>query len=280
LSYTQFAYSDLRVDSEAARLTVANTGGRAGADVVQAYIARVSPGVYRPARQLGGFARVELAAGASAEVVVPLGQAAFRHFDVETGAWQVEAGLYEVQIGASAEDIRLTARLALDGTVPARPPDPDLPSYTSGQVAAVSRQEFERLLGRPLGPAPRLRPRRQPQVAELTHSHVIGDLAAAPSRLARFAHRAMRRRLAGAQGEDGPGGVLLFVFDLPIGRLAKLTGGAIDHHVVDGLLHIVNGRFWRGAAASLRAYVANRRANRATTRRLAQTQSGRTASSN
>jgi hypothetical protein len=61
---------------------------------------------------------------------------------------------------------------------------------------------------------------------------------------------------------------MLFILNQPFARMAKLTGGLIDGEVVAGLLLIANGRFWRGLGACLRAFRANRRANRATARRL------------
>ncbi|WP_454049783.1 glycoside hydrolase family 3 C-terminal domain-containing protein [Cellulomonas sp. Marseille-Q8402] len=63
LSYTTFAYSGLVATPDAATVTVTNTGPVAGADVVQVYVRRLSPGVHRPDRTLAGFARVEPRAG-------------------------------------------------------------------------------------------------------------------------------------------------------------------------------------------------------------------------
>ncbi|MDR2373208.1 MAG: glycoside hydrolase family 3 C-terminal domain-containing protein, partial [Bifidobacteriaceae bacterium] len=191
LSYTTFAYSDLAAGPAGLEVTVTNTGARAGAEVVQAYVHRLSGGVYRPHRELRGFARVELAVGESARVAIALGDAAFRHFDAAGGDWVVEDGLYEIQVGANVNDIRLTAPVTVCGTQPATDPDPDLLSYNSGQVRRVGGQEFERLLGRPL-------PTEPPQAA-IGPDDLVGALAWAPSRVGRFAYRLLRRRLDRAE---------------------------------------------------------------------------------
>lgn len=63
LSYTNFAYSDLKADAHSVTLTVKNTGNRAGAEIVQLYIAKPDAKVFRPAQELKAFAKVQLAAG-------------------------------------------------------------------------------------------------------------------------------------------------------------------------------------------------------------------------
>ena len=119
LSYSQFKYSGLHVTPEAisgdqnisVTVNVKNTGRRAGDDVVQLYTREIHPSVTRPVRELRGFQRVSLAAGESKTVTftVPADKLAF--YDVTKHAFVVEPGKYEIQIGASATDIRATANL-------------------------------------------------------------------------------------------------------------------------------------------------------------------------
>ncbi|WP_263118119.1 glycoside hydrolase family 3 C-terminal domain-containing protein, partial [Cellulomonas sp. RIT-PI-Y] len=118
LSYTEFAVADLTATSEAATVTVTNTGDRAGAQVVQVYVRREGPGVHRPARTLAGFARVELDPGQSRTVRIPL--ASFRHWDTATGAWQVESGAWTVLAGSHVDDLPLSTTVQVEGTIEAR----------------------------------------------------------------------------------------------------------------------------------------------------------------
>ena len=69
LSYTQFAYSDLHADAHSATLTVTNTGDRAGAEIVQLYVAKPNAEIFRPAQELKAFAKVQLAAGADSAIL-------------------------------------------------------------------------------------------------------------------------------------------------------------------------------------------------------------------
>ena len=99
-------------------VTVSNTGDRAGTDVVQLYVSDRFASVSRPVRQLAGFRRVTLEAGAGAvvEFRLQVSQLAFVDRDLR---WRVEAGDVEVMVGASSEDLRLTdtVRISSDAVI-------------------------------------------------------------------------------------------------------------------------------------------------------------------
>lgn len=113
LSYTTFALSDLEVSERGHALTVScvvkNTGKRAGAEVVQVYVAPPRSSVPRPPKELKGFAKIQLRPGESRRVQVALRPSALAFFDVDTQKWKVEPGAYEIQLGCSSRDIRLRA---------------------------------------------------------------------------------------------------------------------------------------------------------------------------
>lgn len=123
LSYTSFGYSDLAVrvvsDGTDPRVEVAlmvtNTGSRAGAEVVQVYVADPAASVYRPVQELRGFAKVALEPGASERVTVELDKRAFAYWHVARREWVVEGGEFSVRVGASSRDIRLTSTIELAG---------------------------------------------------------------------------------------------------------------------------------------------------------------------
>jgi beta-glucosidase len=119
LSYTRFEYSDLHLEpSEVGAdrtvevsLSVTNAGRRAGHEVVQLYARALDSKVPMPLKQLVGFERVWLEAGAQRRIVFRLTPAeAVSHYDVAGKRFAVEPGEYEVQAGASSRDIRLTGR--------------------------------------------------------------------------------------------------------------------------------------------------------------------------
>ncbi len=113
LSYTTFAYSNLRIDpaeaSEEVRISVdvQNTGSRAGKEVVQLYVRDVEASVLRPEKELRGFQKVALEPGEAKTVTFTLDARALAFYDPQQKAWVTEAGEFEVLVGSSSRDIRL-----------------------------------------------------------------------------------------------------------------------------------------------------------------------------
>jgi beta-glucosidase len=260
LSYTTFAYSDLTATEESATVTVTNTGGVPGADVVQVYVRRETPGVHRPDRTLAGFARVELAPGEAATVTVPLGDAAFRHFDVGSRSWQVERGTWTVLAGANVADLPLSAAVEVAGTVEPAAADPAPVRYRTGDVRHVPDADFAALLGRPVPSAAWSGP--------LGVNDALGRMSGARSPLARLAYRVLALLRDRADRKGKPDLNILFLLNMPFRAIGKMTNGMVSAEMVDGIVDVVNGRFWRGAGSTVRAFVRNRRANRATARAL------------
>jgi beta-glucosidase len=120
LSYTEFAYDDLRATASTASVTVTNTGARAGKHVVQLYVSPPKGRVSRPRRELRAFDKVSLEPGESTRVTFSLDARAFAHWDTRTSGWLVEGGDYLVEIGDSSHDIALTAAVRLPSPPPAR----------------------------------------------------------------------------------------------------------------------------------------------------------------
>jgi beta-glucosidase len=112
LSYTTFAYSNLKATTTGVEFDLSNTGTRAGAEVPQLYIGIPTPvGITHMRRQLKGFHRVELAAGATAHVKFPVDSRSFSYWDVATHTWVIAPGDADIQVGGSSRDARLTQEL-------------------------------------------------------------------------------------------------------------------------------------------------------------------------
>lgn len=136
--------------------------------------------IFRPVKELKGFTKVQLEAGESKTVTIPLDDKAFRYWNVKTDRWEVEGGSYQLLVGASSADIRLTAAVTVAGT---GAPDPyagkDLAHYRTAQVQNVPDAEFEALLGRPI-PENKVHIDRNMTLGEMGHGRSpIGWLAAA-----------------------------------------------------------------------------------------------------
>ena len=234
LSYTSFAYSDLKVTADSVTLTVTNTGARDGAEIVQVYIAKPGAEIFRPAQELKAFARVPLAAGESRTVTLPLDDKAFRYWNTRTDGWEIEGGRYEVRVGASSADIRLTADVDIRGT---NAPDPyagkALPHYKSGSVQNVPDAEWEALLGHPI-PQDKVKIDRNMTLGELNHSR---------SPLGWLIWAVLTALLNASFKKGKPDLNVLFQYNMPLRALAKMTSGAISMGMVDGIVLEAKG-FW------------------------------------
>ncbi|MDE3721712.1 glycoside hydrolase family 3 C-terminal domain-containing protein [Nocardiopsis sp. N85] len=125
LSYTEWRYDTLQVapveNTEAGeeplaarvRVRLTNVGERAGREVVQVYLAPHEPGD-RPAKVLAGFAPVAADAGETVEVEVAVPRDAIRTWAEDAGEWEYVAGGYDLLVGRSYADTRLTARVELE----------------------------------------------------------------------------------------------------------------------------------------------------------------------
>lgn len=124
LSYTTFKYSNLKLDrtemTDQDTLTVSvdvtNTGSRAGKEVVQLYVSDRTGSVRRPLKELKGYEKVSLDPGETKTVTMTLDKRSFAWYSTELHDWYAASGEYEILIGASSRDIRLTEKIRLHST--------------------------------------------------------------------------------------------------------------------------------------------------------------------
>ena len=259
LSYTTFAYSDLKADEKGVTLTGTNTGSCAGAEIVQLYVAKQDAKIFRPVQELKGFAKVFLAPGESRTVSIALDDKAFRYWNVKTDRWEVEGGSYQLRVGASSADIRLTAEVSVKGT---DAPDPyaglDLLHYVSGQIAYVTDAEFEALLGHPI----------PEDVVRIDRNMTLGEMDHGRSPLGWVVQKVLRCRLDSSFAKGTPDLNTVFQYNMPLRALAKMTNGMVSMGMVDGLVWELKGFWLVGILRVIYEFVKNLILNRQMENRL------------
>ena len=234
MSYTTFAYSDMAADEQGVSLTVTNTGSVAGTEIVQLYIAKKNSELFRPAKELKGFARVTLAPGEKQRITITLDDKAFRFWNVKANRWEIEGGEYELLVGASVEDIRLCEKISVHGTATVHPyEDRDLDCYYKGDVLHVSDADFEKLLGHPI-------PKGK---TKIDRNLTLGELDHARSPLGWLVWLVLTILLDVSYKRGKPDLNILFQYNMPLRALAKMTNGAISMGMVDGIVMELQG-FW------------------------------------
>ncbi|NBI67311.1 glycosyl hydrolase [Pseudoflavonifractor sp. 60] len=239
LSYTTFEYSNLIVTDKEATFTLKNTGSIDGAEVAQLYISKLSSEVFRPAKELKGFQKVFLKAGESKTVTISLDDKAFRYFNVNTNKFEVEGGEYQVLIGASVTDIKLSGNVTVAGTNAPNPSDKKiLADYYTGNIKVIPDVEFENLLGHPIPDGS--------WSGTLTMNDALCQMYYAKSGLARVVCRRLTSMINKSMEKGKPNLNLMFNYNMPFRGIAKMTGGMCTMEMAEGILIIVNGHFFKG----------------------------------
>ena len=255
LSYTRFDYRDLNLEADGdgvlVRLKVRNAGDMAGKEIVQVYVHDVESTAFRPAKELKGFTKIYLEPGEETEVSIALDRRAFAYYDVAQRAWVVEAGEFEVLIGASSRDIRLAGKIWMDSEQQVSPVDRIKLAvyYDFLQKRPVRQAEFETLLGHPVPP------NVMPQKGSYTFNTPVCDMQ--ESFLGRQVYRIMEKQIGKMlQGmEDTPMGWLMTAMmqEAPLRSILMMGDGTLNRGQLEALLLMINGRFFKGLGAFLKA---------------------------
>lgn len=255
LSYTVFQYSALEVSEDGIKVTVHNTGEMDGAEVVQMYVGLPGAKVFRPEKELKGFKKVYIPAGESVRVEIPFDEYTFRYWNVKTNRWETEAGMYSIKIGSSVADIKVQGEIKKTGTKAENPYDAAvLSSYYTGLVQRVDEKEFEVLLGQKIP--------EEKVSGELGPNDPLCQMHYAKSRLARFAYSRIAKIKKRSEEKGEPDLNILFIYNMPFRAIAKMSNGMVDMKMVDGMLAVVNGRFFKGMGTVIKGFFQNMNANR------------------
>lgn len=261
MSYTTFEYTGLQVgapDDEGnvrISLSVRNTGELPGKEIVQIYVRDIEASVFRPEKELKGFAVLHLAPGETATVERILDRRAFSFWDSGAGAWRLEAGDFEILIGASSTDIRLRGSLRLesgdslsDWALGLRE---RLPGYFKPEISRFAdlsdQSDFAGLMNRPLPP------RNIPPGTPVSRISTLYDIR--KTLVGGFIYRTAKRQAKKMAGRDAdPKTVEMMhavIRDLPLKSVA-IMGEGINMKMVDGMISMMNGRFFAGLGQILR----------------------------
>jgi len=244
LSYTTFEYSELQVDRDKVTFQLKNAGKVNGGEIVQLYVNCKSKDIFRPKKELKGFAKIFLNPGEVKTVTIPFDDKTFRYYNVKTNSWEIEAAEYEIMIGASCTDIRLTDTLILQGSTAPLPYDRQLlPSYYSGRISNISTDEFEKLLGHNVPDA--YWDKKRP----LGYNDTIAQCQYAKGKFARFAFHGINFAywfLKKIGKRDTANLIMMSIYHMPFRGIARLTGGLVNMPMLDGVLTIANGHFFKG----------------------------------
>ena len=255
LSYTKFKYSNIEADRDKVSFYIENTGEFAGEEIAQLYIGLKESKIFRAKLELKGFEKVFLNSGEKKKVTILFDDKAFRFYNVATNAFEIESGEYDIYIGSSCVDIRLQSTLKVGGNAAVFPYNKkELYSYFEGNVTNVSDEEYRALLGREIPDGS--------WSGELGINDALCQMYYAKSFIARHAYKVLDKRLKKSLEAGVPDLNTLFQFNMPFRAIGKMSNGQVSMEMVDAILLLVNGHFFKGLTGIIKGYFKNRKANK------------------
>ncbi|MGN0468034.1 MAG: glycoside hydrolase family 3 C-terminal domain-containing protein [Acutalibacteraceae bacterium] len=247
LSYTTFEYSALKLSKKKIKDTdtltvsykVKNTGSVAGSEISQVYVSDVESTIYRPVKELKGFAKTHLEPGEEKTVEIMLDKRAFAYYNVKIGDWHVESGEFDILVGASSRDIRLEGKVTVTSTQEnVTVPDyrESAPDYYTADVAHISDSEFESVLGFEIPP------KEHNREEELTLLNSLEDAKYTTwgGRVYALVDKAISLAVKGDSGTAGM--VRAMAVEIPIRNFVTMSGGVFSPEMAEGLLLILNDK--------------------------------------
>ncbi|HOO27932.1 MAG TPA: glycoside hydrolase family 3 C-terminal domain-containing protein, partial [Lachnospiraceae bacterium] len=242
LSYTDFSYSDLKIEGTAVSCTVTNTGSRFGKEIVQLYIKPQAAGVYRPVRELKGFSKIALAPGESGEVHFLLDE---RSFAVWMDGWKVQDGSYQICIGKDCHTIVLSQETYVQGEQIA---GQNVPAWYHAPAGSPSKEDFETLLGHAIV-------EKSLKKGEFTMDNTVCEMKAY-SLIMKIMYKAIEKTVAKGFGKKADYTDPTFRMIMSSSADCSLTSmkisGGMNNHLLEGLLEMANGRFFKGVRLLLK----------------------------
>lgn len=255
LSYTEFSYSDLKIDKTGVSFIITNNGKVAGAEIAQLYVGLNDAKVFRAKKELKGFQKVYLDAGESRNIHISFDDKTFRYWNIKTKAWEIEKGCYQIMVGSSSVNIHLCGKMEVQGTTDILPYNSnEIPAYESGNIEQVDDLQFETILGRKIPDGS--------WSGELGLNDAICQMYYAKSRLARFIYRRLDSLKKQSEDKGKPDLNILFIYNMPFRGIAKMTNGMVSMEMAEGIVEAVNGRFFKGFSKVIGGFLKNRSANR------------------
>ena len=263
LSYTDFEYKNLAVKKGngvvTATLTVRNTGNRDGAEVVQLYVKNnENSAVFKPESELRAFRKVYLRAGEEKVVTLSFALSELSFWNVKENAWALENGEYTIEVGASSEDIRLTAPLTVTEGVTAASPYPDTVNREMSGAKPVGNAAFAALLGKPLPEEPPVLPlTMESRFCDFRKTFMGRILYNAVCGVAKKQLKKSKKMPAGPERDNRIKGAIFLqrIFDTNCVRTLSLSAGkSMPWNIAEGFVQLGNGHLIRGVAAMCRSY--------------------------
>jgi len=244
LSYTTFAYSDIKLSADEIKDTdtvtvsfkIKNTGKTDGAEIAQIYVADKESTIFRPVKELRAFQKVFLKAGEEKEVSVQLSKRAFAFWNIGIHDWMVETGEFDILVGASSRDIKLFKTIIVASTDIAEIPDyrKTAPAYYTADINNMNGRQFESVYGKAM-PSSEIDRNKKIDIYCCINDAQYTKWGGKMAKLIKWIMTKMGSK------ENGDGAMLAaMATQIPIRNFVQMSMGVFSPKMAEGLLNILN----------------------------------------
>lgn len=252
LSYTTFEYNNMKVKNNnnlvEVHVTITNTGNFEGKEVVQLYISCLNSKLFRAKQELKRFKKINLMPGESKEVVFSLDEDCFSYFNTYTHKFEMEKGIYSINVGSSSRDIKFSTIIKKNSTNEKIPAYKEIsPSYYELYKKEFNPtiKEFEAIYGNNL-------PITKNQTSPFNANSTINDIKHAyggdliisliNKKAYKFAKGDRYMQITIKESLN----------DLPFRLMTMATRGVISHKTITGFINLLNKHYIKGLLEILR----------------------------
>ncbi|MBP5305594.1 MAG: glycoside hydrolase family 3 C-terminal domain-containing protein, partial [Lachnospiraceae bacterium] len=240
LSYTEFAYSDLKVKDEYnISVKVKNIGALAGKEVVEVFVKNPESDLMRAAKELRGFAKVALEPGEEKEVCVTLSPRSYSVYDNGRHDFVTLAGEYEIEICAGCEDVKLSEKVNVAGEsleINHRELYPDYfkPGFN------ISEECFEKLYNKPLS---HFDIKKKGDYTIYDSFERVCEASGYGRTVKKIVSRLIGKLYKEAEGNNAEAKMIhTALYESPLDSLVGTSGGLLSVGFVKSLVYAANGR--------------------------------------
>ncbi|MCD7827757.1 MAG: glycoside hydrolase family 3 C-terminal domain-containing protein [Clostridiales bacterium] len=244
LSYTDFEYSDIKTSAKRIKdsgsvtvsFKVKNTGKTAGAETAQLYVKDVKSTIFRPEKELKGFKKVYLEPDEEKEIEIELDKRSFAFYNTAIHDWYIEGGEFEILVGASSRDIRLTAKVTVTSEKQEIPDyKHSAPNYYTADIMSVPDSQFAAVLGCPIPSS-----KRDPDVP-LDVNNTLED--AKNGKNGAFICKVINKAMGLMSDDDANKGMMeAMALQIPIRCMISMSMGVFSEKMAQGLIDILNDK--------------------------------------
>ncbi len=254
LSYTTFEYKDMQVEESGGNYKVSceitNTGKYDGAEIVQLYV-KAPRGVFKPEKELKGFAKVYLKAGESKRVEIKVNKADLRYWNVKQNGWVTEGGEYELQICSDCQTVKQAKVVHIAGDNAENAYSEEINAvYSGAQMPLITDGVFEKMSGLKIPEIPPKKPvTLESRFTDMQASRIGKILFNAVLSMAKRDMKKAQKLPEGAERDNKIKGAMFLKRVLESSSLISMTmcaGKRFPYNFAQGFVNMANGHILRG----------------------------------